>query len=403
MSMKSLLYEDRYFNNDRYLHDRYWIDRFFSDYRSSPLYGRSWRYWNHPLYGYRYTHPRDLPRANEYLKTNENDTLRFNSHVPTRVYYPATVLEPKREKVEEIRIERMPLHRSNSFVSVPNENHGDEKYETNYEYKFVENICDNKSINKNSASKSMSNMTKGCSFANEPTTIEVKPVKNSVTYVYDNEQDKHRHVSYVKHTHNEGESSTGGFVKASETFMPVTRSVNVGPVFNGNSFGILSEHLTIRDTFNVAFQFKTTAQNGVLMIIVDRSTHDSFFIELYDSQLKATLFVDGEADSCWTNFTKPVLSNDIWSDVEVKIINNKMTMTVRNEHFYKTHRFPFRRPIRGDLFVAGYPSSINPPFVCRSKDFFVGEMRNFYVNNDGIKWYGTPSNVHGRLRNWYQY
>ncbi len=77
------------------------------------------------------------------------------------------------EKVEEIRIERMPLHRSNSFVSVPNENHGDEKYETNYEYKFVENICDNKSIYKNSSSKSMSNMTKGCSFANEPTTIEV--------------------------------------------------------------------------------------------------------------------------------------------------------------------------------------------------------------------------------------
>lgn len=171
-----------------------------------------------------------------------------------------------------------------------------------------------------------------------------------MTYVFEADKDKHRHVTYVKHTHENGQSLEGNLVNANETeFLPTTRSVNVGPIFNGSSFGILSEHLTIRDRFNVAFAFKTTQQNGVLMSIVDRSTGDSFFIELYDSQLKATLFVDGEADSCWTDFEKPVLSNDIWSDVEVNIVNNKLCMTVRNETFSKTHRFPFRRPIRGDL------------------------------------------------------
>lgn len=165
MSMKSLLYEDRYFNTDRYLYDRYWNDRFFNDYRSSPLYGRSWRYWNHPNFGYRY-------RASEYPKANAEDTLRFNSHVPTRVYYPATVLDPKREKVEEIRIERMPLHRSNSFLSV-NDTHGDSN-DYNHEV-----LGDQKSINRpykssiSTMSKSMSNMGKSCSFANQPTTIEV--------------------------------------------------------------------------------------------------------------------------------------------------------------------------------------------------------------------------------------
>ena len=49
-------------------------------------------------------------------------------------------------------------------------------------------------------------------------------------------------MSFVKHTHDDdGESLAGNLVKSSETFLPVTRSVNVGPIFNGNSFGILSK------------------------------------------------------------------------------------------------------------------------------------------------------------------
>ena len=78
---------------------------------------------------------------------------------------------------------------------------------------------------------------------------------------------------------------------------------------------------------------------------------------VFNSKLKATLFVDGEPDSCWTDFNTDVLSNHIWIDVQVKIVNNKMTMTVRNECFTKKHRCQFRRAIRGDLFVAGYPGN----------------------------------------------
>lgn len=398
MSYRSLLNFD-----DRYSPDRYWQDHRYTTATAPRHYGQyGHRYWSPHYYNnhYRYNHG----------YSNDVGTLRFNSlrtDTPTRVYYPespvytAPAYTPAvwtiPPKATELKIERMPLQRSNSFVSIVESK--DEKrdssrhYDVKYDYKYVE-ANDNKSVTSKIMSKSLSNMG---SF-----DACVVPVQNSVTYVYDDDKDKHRHVSFVKHTHDDdGESLAGNLVKSSETFLPVTRSVNVGPIFNGNSFGILSEHLTIRDTFHVAFQFKTTQQNGVLMSIVDRSSGDAFFIELYDSQLKATLFVDGEADSCWTDFTKPVLSNDIWSDVEVNILNNRMSMTVRNEIFTKTHRFPFRRPIRGDLFVAGFPSTATPPFVCRSKDFFVGEMRNFYLNNDGVKWYGTPSYVNPRLRNWY--
>ena len=41
----------------------------------------------------------------------------------------------------------------------------------------------------------------------------------------------------------------------------------------------------IQNIFEVAFQFRTTIRNGIVMIITDNSTGDSFFIELYDSQV----------------------------------------------------------------------------------------------------------------------
>lgn len=419
-SLKNLLYDERYANygDRRYhgWHDRYWSDRFYD--------GDRHYHWNHPL-GRSYYHNRHWPLHYWNPKYYENwsnksdeGTLRFNRHteVPTtKLYYPAghpyhgnhpyplghpwydsyygnykhpwhdgyappMWTAPANLKPAEVKIERMPLKRSNSFVSVV-------ETKAEGEEQCVE---ESKSIKANSGSKSCSNMD-----------TEIKPVINNVSFVYENDNDKHRHVTYVKQTTSDAESAAGNMVKASSGFLPVNRSVGCGPIFNGNSFGILSEHLTIRDTFHVAFQFKTTQQNGVLMSIVDRSSGDAFFVELYDSQLKATLFVDGEADSCWSDFETSVLSNDIWSDVEVNIVNNRMSMTVRNEVFTKTHRFPFRRPIRGDLFVAGYPSTATPPFVCHSKDFFVGEMRNFFLNNDGVKWYGSPSHINPRLRNWY--
>ena len=94
-------------------------------------------------------------------------------------------------------------------------------------------------------------------------------------------------------------------------------------------------------------------------MIVNVMTKKNKWVEKKIEKLKATLFVDGEADSCWTDFPTAVLSNDIWSDVEITILNNRMSMTVRNQVFTKTHRFSFRRPIRGDIFIGGYPGNCN--------------------------------------------
>jgi hypothetical protein len=205
--------------------------------------------------------------------------------------------------------------------------------------------------------------------------------KGSSTFVFDNEDNNRSVVSYVKHTDNDqGLCLDGCLVKAaSPCLLPVNRSVHLGTVFNGNSFGLLSSSMQIKDTFDLSFDFRTSARNGILAIISDTFSSDCFFIELYDSQLKATLYIDGEPDSCWTEFTTPVLSNSIWNTVNVNLVGNKLTMTCRNEFYTKNHRRILRLPIRGDLFIAGHPATISPPYVCRSKQFFIGEMRNFYV------------------------
>lgn len=178
MSMKSVCIEDPY------LSEKYWTNRYFTEYRTSPLYGRSWRDWNHPSYGYRYISPRE-----------SDDTLRFNRHVHPSVYYPQQqqqqqnvvetqqpVLKPGTERVEQIKIQRMPLKRSNSFVSLIETKSevcdDDGKYDCNYDYNYLEELGDCKSIRKthkssiSNMSKSMSNMSKSCTFANEPTIIE---------------------------------------------------------------------------------------------------------------------------------------------------------------------------------------------------------------------------------------
>ena len=73
--------------------------------------------------------------------------------------------------------------------------------------------------------------------------------------------------------------------------------------------------------------------------------------------MKATLLINGEPDSCWTEFSTPVLSNYVWVDVSIQIQGNRMTMSVKDGYFTKTHRCTFKYPIRGDLFVAGHPGN----------------------------------------------
>lgn len=116
-----------------------------------------------------------------------------------------------------------------------------------------------------------------------------------------------------------------------------------------------AKQIEIKDTFDLSFDFRTNAKNGILAIISDSYTNDCFFIELYDSQLKATLYIDGEPDSCWTEFETPILSDYLWNPVNVKLVGNRLSMHCRNNFFTKHHRRYLRAPIRGDLFVAGHP------------------------------------------------
>lgn len=47
-----------------------------------------------------------------------------------------------------------------------------------------------------------------------------------------------------------------------------------------------AESVLIRDTFELSFDFRTNAKNAILAIVVDDNTKDSFFMELYDSQVR---------------------------------------------------------------------------------------------------------------------
>lgn len=97
--------------------------------------------------------------------------------------------------------------------------------------------------------------------------------------------------------------------KNNRELLPVNRSSDLGVYFTGENFGLLSkiidflfidkhrvkfinffifiaDHIQIKDSFSVSFQFRTTAANGLIMILVNQHTNDAFFIELVDSQVR---------------------------------------------------------------------------------------------------------------------
>lgn len=168
MSLRNLIYDDRYFNDNRI-----WTDRNITDFRTPSLYGHSWKYWDHPYYGYNTIAPR----------IREN-TVKVNStYVPTtttKLYYPTTFYET--------RLENLPLRRSNSFISIRDSKDESEKVNCNYDLKISE-ASDNtvsKSISSSNMTKSMTNMSKCCS-CDEPitTTIEVVSILILIDIYYD--------------------------------------------------------------------------------------------------------------------------------------------------------------------------------------------------------------------------
>lgn len=182
MSLRSLIYDDRYFNDNRI-----WTDRNITDSRGPSLYGHSWKYWDHPYYNYRYMNPRV-----------RDNTIKVNStYVPTttttKLYYPTTFYETC--------LENMPLRRSNSFVSIRDIKDESDKVARNCDFKITE-VSDN-AVSKSLTSSSSSNMTKSmtnvskCSSCYEPTTttIEVKPLKTNPHYIYENYLDNYRYAN----------------------------------------------------------------------------------------------------------------------------------------------------------------------------------------------------------------
>lgn len=52
--------------------------------------------------------------------------------------------------------------------------------------------------------------------------------------------------------------------------------------------------------------------------------------------------------------------------------------------------------------VTHIPVTIPCPYALHSKSFFVGDLRNFSINNDGVRWYGAHPRWYPRsLRYWY--
>lgn len=71
------------------------------------------------------------------------------------------------------------------------------------------------------------------------------------------------------------------------------------------------------------------------------------------------MLIDGEPDSCWSQFPSSSLTNDAWINVNFNFNESCMSMRVKNEFYTKRHRHELTYPIRGDLFVAGHPGIIN--------------------------------------------
>ena len=169
-------------------------------------------------------------------------TPTFSSHrfMPTRLFYNTAPVyyEPKIEiklepRVTEIRIEKMPLTKSNSFVSIAETTKSTIEEADNCDYKYKYEYIEE--INKKPISKVFSKSSSNISDMKSLT----KP--NSASFAFDHDQaNKQRHVSFFKHTDDDsGLSLAGSLVKASPAYLPVNRSVHIGPIFNGSSYGIL--------------------------------------------------------------------------------------------------------------------------------------------------------------------
>jgi hypothetical protein len=130
---------------------------------------------------------------------------------------------------------------SSSLVSTTSNNWNnsyDYKYDYNYKYSFNQE-------KKQSRREVSLPRTKSLTSIDTKVKTDCKGSRdglNSLTYVYDYKSDNDdKQITYIKHTTNDsGLSLPGCLIKANTSLAPVNRSTQVGAVFNGNSFGLLS-------------------------------------------------------------------------------------------------------------------------------------------------------------------
>lgn len=87
-----------------------------------------------------------------------------------------------------------------------------------------------------------------------------RPRLDSVTYVYDNTNNNNNSVTTIVKQSNDCSSRSNSLVRSNTTtYIPVSRSVHVGSIFNGDNFGLLSKQLVKLfknpNQFNFSFNF----------------------------------------------------------------------------------------------------------------------------------------------------
>jgi hypothetical protein len=217
------------------------------------------------------------------------------------------------------------LRRNDSVVNVRFENDNDNtqvttsvvtkqrspvKYEYDYKYETTETVETTR--RPLTRSKSFSSTTRRTT-----TTTYPAPTTSTITYDYktttnsSSSNNDNQVTTVVSKVESEPPKQVS-VTTTSTSLLPVSRSIELGTTFDGHSFGllceyskfscyfkdfssnqfaILAQHLTIKDNFDVSFKFRTSSKNGVLMMVVDSYSNDSFFIELCDSQVKANCFL----------------------------------------------------------------------------------------------------------------
>jgi hypothetical protein len=129
-----------------------------------------------------------------------------------------------RENVIDIKIEK-----ENDYPKL-------NSYEYKYDYSFNETF-----ERKNTRSKSMTRLND--TYELEKIELKRKPSIRNVSVVYESNKNDKKHVHFNDNIENDCNiTCVSSLVTASPTFLPVNRSIQVGSIFNGHSFGLLCKN-----------------------------------------------------------------------------------------------------------------------------------------------------------------